>query len=277
MKLLKLLTLFLCVQLAACGAGKTPNHPGEYPDNLISRDTLVQYGDQWLDAVGQGFYDQLPLSSDVRFTHNANVKELNATTLPARDVSERRYYADEDKGQIVVFADTPDGPYNARLRINGDEITEIESWQGVGRNYWGQGAESKNPMTRERLIQLTEAHLDALQTGLPFAKYTADVIRTDNGHPFYGLPTCIGILCAGEMPVLGVAIKKVADRRKVIDTKYNVVVTWIEWHFIDGSVLPMSARFVMRNDAISLIEVTFASDGVNHTPDWINIFQPETP
>ena len=38
------------------------------------------------------------------------------------------------------------------------------------------------PLSRERLISLTEAHLDALQTGVPLTKYTPGVIRTDNGQ-----------------------------------------------------------------------------------------------
>lgn len=275
MNLIKLAWVALCVLLAACGGSNSPRHPGEYPDHFAPRDTLHQFADQWLDAVTVGDYDNLPLSDNIRFTHNAIAMPLNASQLAARAVWQRRYYTDERKGQIAVLADTAQGPYNARLRIQHDQITEIESWQGVGVNYWGQGNPAKNPLTRERLIQLTEAHLDALQTGLPFARYTFDVVRTDNGQPFFGLPTCIGILCAGEMPILGAVIKTVADRRKVIDTHYNVVVTWIEWHFNNGSVLPMSARFVMRNDAIAVIEVTYNTASINRMPGWIDIFQPE--
>lgn len=265
----------ICLSLAGCGGSNTNNHPGEYPDNFIPRETLTQLGDEWLDAVAIGDYHTLPASEDLRFTHNAILRPLNADTLHGREIWGRRYYADVDKGQIVVYADTPQGPYNARLRISNDQITEIESWQGVGVNYWPQGAIAAKPLSRERLIQLTEAHLQSLQTGIPTARYTFDVIRTDNGQPFYGLPTCIGILCAGEMPILGAVIKSVKDRRKIIDTRHNVVVTWIEWHFNNGSILPMSARFLMRNDAIAVIEVTFNSEGNNHMPGWIDQFQPE--
>jgi len=107
------------------------------------------------------------------------------------------------------------GVYNARIRIQNGEISEIESFRGTGRNSWPQGEIAGKPLPRETMIQLTERHLWGLWTGVGTPSiYTDDIIRTENGSwPLYlGQETCKGPRCARDMNFYGMLIKNVAER-----------------------------------------------------------------
>jgi hypothetical protein len=188
---------FLAV--AACSVD---NNDAEEASELCDRQCLEGFVNQYLDAMVAHDESAAPFSESVKFTENAkefsfadNTETLWATSTGLGDY--KFYVADPQAGQVAFVGIVDEGEQKAilsmRLRIEEDEITEVESV--VVRNMkevpwtmktppaaYSEALAPEDRVSREELIRISSVYFDGIvQINSKIVPWHDECYRLENG------------------------------------------------------------------------------------------------
>jgi len=212
-----------------------------------SREELIHYADQYLDALVADDPSILPITDDVKFTENAKILSLGEGIWEtASGISYRHYVADRFQGQIGFFGTVQEGEELSllalRLKISNKKISEIETIVARDRgrsvafrpdlliapqSVFTELVPESERLPRDQMIATADLYFQGIKqhTGdiIPF---THDCNRIENGlqttnNPELGQITSLA--CSDQIPYFGY-ITHIRDRRyKVVDEERGLV------------------------------------------------------
>jgi hypothetical protein len=271
-----------------------------------SKNELIGYLDQYLEALVANDPSRLPLSDNVRFTENTRPLKLGeGLWKTASAIKYRHAVADPSLGQIGLFSTLQEGGehltlFALRLKVAGKKISEIETM--VSR-YAGQDVAFKpkaliapapilmetlpvsERVSRDRMIKIADLYLEGLEkNSAEFIPLHKDCNRLENGlqttnNQAVGFP--LSLSCAEQIPMF-TYMTKIRDRRYlVVDEELGLV--WCMVMFdVPGTVktaeLPARTQypisrlvaelFKIRNGQIHYIEALLTGVPLGTESGW---------
>lgn len=190
--------------------------PGPYhlqsKDCFVSRDTLVDVANKWLDQKG-------PLATGVRETING----IESPVLPPKPgFTNRVFFCDTQKGQVSVWANNKNNLYQARLAVRNNLITEIEVYEVYGFPH-NMNALKAHYVTRDKLISIVNTYFNGLKYPGNPVPFDTNTVRYEMGFPLSSKL----VMCNAEHVFFGCLFRDVTDRRYVVDEENGVIIAYI--------------------------------------------------
>jgi hypothetical protein len=203
----------------ASGAGGAPN--GECTRALL--DGLL---DDYFAALSAGDPSSLPLAADVKFTENAEETEIGSTDfwMNAGETKHSQRALDTEAcsaaAQAVIPENAMDLPVAVRIKVEGGELTEIETIVVRPGDYTASFAVPSNPSaiiaiaediqwhaevpaaeraTRQELISWVDKYFRAFPMGV--CNVSGDCRRLENGGGDFACSA--GASCSSNTPATG--------------------------------------------------------------------------
>jgi len=179
---------------------------GGAANGACTRELLDGLLDDYFAALSAGDASSLPLAADVKFTENAEEAEIGSTEfwMNAGDTKHSQRALDTEECSAAAQAVVPEGgtdlPVAVRLKVDGGELTEIETIVVRPGDYTASFAVASNPgaiidisedigwhdvvpegerATREELISWMDKYFRAFPQGV--CDVTQACIRLENG------------------------------------------------------------------------------------------------
>jgi hypothetical protein len=215
---------------------------------LIAKEDLIEYADQYLDALTANDPSRLPVTDDLRFTENTKPTKLGEGLWKTASAIKYRYaVADPIRGQVGVFCTLQEGSehltlFALRLKVVDQKIAEIET---LVSRYAGQDVAFKpktlvspvptlteevpvsERVSRERMVEIADLYLEGLEkNSAEFIPLHPDCNRLENGlqttnNKELGFP--LSLSCAEQIPLF-TYMTKIRDRRyAVVDEELGLV------------------------------------------------------
>lgn len=248
---------------------------GGMPSGECTRALLDGLMDDYFEALSAGDPSSLPLASDVKFTENAQESEIGTTAfwMNAGDTKHSQRALDTQTCSVAAQAVVPESgmdlPVAVRLRVEGGEMTEIETIVVRPGDYTASFAVDSDPAaiiaiaadigwhdevpaadraTREQLSGWIDKYFRAFPSGV--CTVSSACRRLENGGGDFSCGT--GASCSGSTPSTGGTFEPrviVVDEVRGIAAGFTIFDFMTDGH-LDMHMMKMSGGQVRAVHAI---------------------------
>jgi hypothetical protein len=277
-----LFALFLAVALGgAATVSVQPVQPAAAQDGeACARGALRWFGTAYLYLLTQHDPSPLPLSPEVRSTENgAQVAPGEGLWQTAGEVRFSRFLLDTQRCQVhfeaVMQDDGQDALVGSRVRVQGGQVTEIETYvthegdyfvfnadglvqsdsQGPANLKWEDVVPDDQRSTRDELIEIANNYYESFGQTTPLAPIRDDCYRWENGQSMASGDCSVGI---------GVGSPSMITHRRypMVDIEAGVVVAYVMFgNALDIHMFKVADGQVRRIDAL-------VTDGGHTSTGW---------
>ena len=237
------------------------------------RACLLAMMQKYLDALVAHDASKIPTASTLKYTENGVVAKLGDglwTTASSLVTGERLDFADPTAGQVasqLVVNESGTTPviYQARLKVVGGEITEIESvavrQTGAANGFFqpanlkpqpvfAQAIDPSSRMTRDQLTALMNVYLDYLE-----GKKTGSMVPFDTNCARYenGVATATGVSSFNTQSWSFSVVRRIL----ILDEEAGIVWGMFPFEMTD-SALVVGEAFKMIGGKIMMIQAVMA-------------------
>ena len=260
------------------------------PTTDITRQSLIDITNLYLDSLVANDPAKLPVSSDVRFTENGNeIKLGEGLWQTATGITYRQYFVDPSAGQMLFFGVVDEDGTLAnlmvRLKVTDNKIEEIETI--VCRKGKSSVASPESLVTpkpiydqivpesqrspRDKMIAIANSYFDGIeQKSAENVPLYSSCNRTENGFQTTNNPInkLFGMDAASQMKMF-TYIDKVRDRRYlIIDEERGLVGGMFMFDCPETRSILLGEVFKVINGQICEIEALMVNTPYEQTSGW---------
>ena len=217
-------------------------------EKSFSKEELIGFADQYLDALAAKDPSRLPVTDDVRFTENTKPMKLGeGLWKTASAIKYRHVVADPLQGQAGVFCTLQEGGEHLtllalRLKVKDRKIAEVETmvsrYAGTDVAFKPKALVVPNPLltetvpipervSRDKMIAIADLYLEGLEkNSAESIPLHPDCNRLENGLQTTNNPDLgflLSLPCAEQIPMF-TYMTKIRDRRyPVVDEELGLV------------------------------------------------------